>query len=110
MTIVVDMSIFLLGWLIAQILFSGYEAHVPLGKRIGKFAVLFVIFLAIDYFVGRWLFYGLLLVMTVAIAILHGYWFHYRHGIHWRTAEPRAEYLELIGEEGEVFPTSNGTN
>lgn len=98
MTIILDMSIFFAGWLLAQFLFSGYEAHVPLAKRITKFLVLFVIFLAIDYFIGRWAFYGLLLLMTAAIAILHGYWFHHRHGIHWRTAEPRDEYLRLIGE------------
>ncbi|MEJ2349984.1 MAG: hypothetical protein P8Y03_09375 [Anaerolineales bacterium] len=27
------------------------------------------------------------------------YWFHFRHGVHWRTAEPRDRYLQLIGEE-----------
>ena len=98
MTIVLDMSIFLLGWLIAQLLFNGYEAHVPLGKRLVKFLVLFVIFLAINLLVGRAVFYCSLLFVTVAIGILHGYWFHHRHGIHWRTAEPRAEYFQLIGE------------
>ncbi len=98
MTIVLDMSIFFLGWLIAQLLFNGYEVHVSLTKRIAKFLVLFVIFLAIDFFAGRWVFYGLLLLMTAAIGVLHGYWFHHHHGIHWRTAEPRAEYFQLIGE------------
>ena len=98
MTIVLDMAILFLGWLIGQLLFNGYEAHVPLRKRIGKFLVLFVIFLAIDYFVGRWLFYSLLLAMTIAMSFLHGYWFHHRHGIYWCTAEPRDEYLKLIGD------------
>jgi hypothetical protein len=99
MLIYLDMTIFFAGWLLAQILFNGYEAHVPLTKRVAKLAVLFAIFLAIHYFIGRWLFYTLLLLMAVGIGILHGYWFHFRHGIHWRTAEPRHRYLRLIGEE-----------
>ena len=35
---------------------------------------------------------------TPGMAILHGYWFHFRYGIHWRTAEPREQYLRLIGK------------
>ena len=93
-----DMTIFFGGWLAAQILFKDYEAHVPLLKRLSKLGVLFLIFFAIYYFWGRWLFYSLLGLMAVGIGILHGYWFHVRHGIHWRTAEPREKYLRLIGE------------
>ncbi len=96
-----DLSIFLLGWFLAQILFYGYEAHVPWSKRISKLIVLFVVFLPIHYFGGRGIFYGLLLLMTAGIAILHGYWFHFKNGIHWRTAEPRDKYLLLIGEANE---------
>lgn len=33
------------------------------------------------------------------IGILHGYWLRYHNSVHWRTAEPRDEYLEFIGEE-----------
>lgn len=99
MEIYLDMTIFFGGWLVAQILFKGYEAHVPWVKRISKLAVLFLIFLAIYYFWGRWVFYGLLGLMAVGIGILHGYWFHVRHGIHWRTAEPCEKYLRLIGEQ-----------
>lgn len=99
--ITLDMLILVAGWLLAQFLFNGFEAHVPLAKRVSKLLVIFVIFLVIDLFVGRWLFYALLLLMTVGIGILHGYWFHRRHGIHWRTAEPREKYLRLIGEGGD---------
>lgn len=100
MAMVLDLSIFVAGWVLAQILFKGYEAHVPLAKRAAKLAVLTLVFSPIHYFFGRGFFYGLLALMSVGIGILHGYWFHYRNGIHWRTAEPRDKYLQLIGEEG----------
>jgi hypothetical protein len=74
-----------------------------LSRRAAKFAFLFIIFFAIRYFIGRGLFYGLLL-MAMGIGILHGYWFHVRHGIHWRTAEPRDRYLQLIGEQAREDP------
>lgn len=53
---------------------------------------------AVHWLTGRVWFYGLLALMTAGIAILHGYWFHYSNGIHWRTAEPLDRYLELIGK------------
>lgn len=52
MLIFLDMSIFFVGWLLAQILLNGYEAHVSLTKRAAKFAGLFVIFSAIHYYCG----------------------------------------------------------
>ncbi len=99
MTIGFDLAVFVGGWLVAQALFHGFEAHVPLTKRLTKLLVMALIFAAIHYGLGRPYFYGLLGVMTLGIAILHGYWFHHRHGIHWRKAEPRDKYLELIGEK-----------
>lgn len=95
----VDIAIFLGGWIVAQLLFNGFEEHEPWSKRLTKIAVLTIIFGAVDYFLGRSFFYGLLGLMAIGIAILHGYWFHYRHGIHWRTAQPRDKYLRLIGEK-----------
>ena len=96
--IVLDITLLVAGWLLAQFLFSGYEAHVPITKRLSKLVVICIIFIAIRYIAGRTIFYALLLLMTTGITILHGYWFHYRNGIHWRTAEPRDKYLQLIGE------------
>jgi hypothetical protein len=94
-----DLLIFVTGWLIAQLLFHGFEAHVPMSKRLSKLLVMGLLFVVIHSTLGRSFFYGLLALMTMGIGILHGYWFHYKHGIHWRTAEPRAKYLQLIGEE-----------
>lgn len=96
--VVLDMGLFLGGWLLAQALFDGYERHEPWSKRLTKMAVMFVVLLVVRLVIGRAAYYGLLLVASVGIAILHGYWFHYRHGIHWRTAEPRDKYLALIGD------------
>ncbi len=93
-----DAVVFVSGWLVGQWLFRGYEAHVRPSKRLVKLVLLAVVFFAIHQLAGRLWFYGLLMVMAVGTAVLHGYWFHYRHGIHWRTAEPREKYLRLIGK------------
>lgn len=93
-----DLLVLTTGWALSQALFNGYEAHVRWSKRLGKFVTIALVFAAVHFFIGRVVFYGLLALMTAAIAVLHGYWFHHRNGIHWRTAEPRARYLELIGE------------
>jgi len=94
-----DFLVFFGGWGIAQMVFSGYEAHVPGSKRLLKILILGAIFGLVHVLVGRWLFYSLLGTMALGIAILHGYWFHWRNGIHWRKAEPRDKYLRLIGFE-----------
>jgi hypothetical protein len=93
-----DALVFASGWLIGQLVFSGYEAHVRPRKRMIKFAFLAAVFFAVHQLVGRQWFYGLLIAMAAGIALLHGYWFQHRHGIHWRTAEPRERYLRLIGK------------
>jgi hypothetical protein len=94
-----DMAVFMGGWAVAQLLFSGFEAHESWAKRLTKLAVLTGVLLAVRLLWARPYFYGLLGLMTTGITILHGYWFHYRHGIHWRKAEPRDKYLQLIGEK-----------
>ena len=93
-----DWLFFFAGWVAGQTVFHGYEAHVPPMKRLAKLLVMTLLFAAVRIALGRRFFYGLLGLMTAAMAGLHGYWFHHRHGIHWRTAEPREKYLELIGE------------
>lgn len=99
MAIGFDLLFFFCGWLIGQMLFNGYEAHLPLRKRLGKLLILTILFVAVHTLLGRQFFYGLLACMTIGMAILHGYWFHFRHGIDWRTAEPKEKYLRLIGKE-----------
>ncbi len=93
-----DAVVFLSGSLIGLWIFRGYDAHVRPRKRVIKFALVAAVFFAIHQLAGRQWFYGLLMVMAAGIALLHGFWFHHRHGIHWRTAEPREQYLRLIGK------------
>ncbi len=92
-----DLVILILGWLLGQIIFSAYEAHVPGWRRLGKFAVLTTILMCVHMVFGRASFYGCLVALTLAMAVLHGWWFHWRHGVHWRRAEPRHKYWQLIG-------------
>jgi hypothetical protein len=98
MTPYLDALVFIIIWLAAQTVFHGFETHVPLTKKLTKFIVLAASLSGIYALVGRGAYYGMLALMAVGIGILHGYYFHYRHGIHWRTAEPRDRYLTLIGE------------
>ena len=93
-----DGLFFFAGWVTGQIIFQGYEAHVPPMQRLTKLLVLTLTFAAVRITLGRKFFYGLLGLMTAAMAVLHGFWFHYRHGIHWCTAEPKEKYLQLIGK------------
>lgn len=88
----IDTTIFVGCWLIAQRVFRGYEADVHLGKRLTKFFLLGLVSLLVHQLAGRLWFYVLLFLAACAIAFLHGYWFHYRHGTHWRTAEPRDRF------------------
>jgi hypothetical protein len=99
-----DLGVMVLGWGVAQRLFHGYEAHVPWPKRLAKLATLVLVFSVVHTLGGRRAFYGLLGLMTGAIGVLHGYWFQHRHGIHWRTAEPRQRYLALIGQPAPPEP------
>jgi len=96
--IYLDAAVFVAGWLVGQVVFAGYEAHVRPMKKLTKLLVLAAVFFAIHQLAGRTWFYGALAVLATGIGVLHGYWFHHRHGIHWRTAQPREEYLRLIGK------------
>jgi|GEM_PF-1910112 len=98
MTVYLDIFIFITIWLVAQVIFHGFEAHVSFTKRLTKLVVMTSILIAIYAIIGRVAYYAALIILSAGIAVLHGYYFHYRHGIHWRKAEPRDRYLQLIGE------------
>ena len=97
MTLATDLFLFLFVWAIAQSVFRAYEAHVSKQKRLLKLAALLAVLAAVHLTVGRIGFYAFLGLLTAGMILLHGYWFHCRHGIHWRTAEPKDRYLTLIG-------------
>jgi hypothetical protein len=92
-----EFAIVVASWGIASVVFRGYEAHVPWSKRVWKLLVVLVLLTTVHLVAGRVWFYACLGALSAGIAVLHGYWFHHKHGIHWRTAEPRAAYLRLIG-------------
>ena len=95
-TLLIDIAVFAVIWALAQWAFNGFEAHLSAARRCAKL-VLVAVALGIAYYIGgRPAYYGVIAAMSVGIAVLHGYWFHYRHGIHWRKAEPRDKYLDLI--------------
>ena len=93
-----DLLFLFAGWAAGQLVFGGYESHVTSRKRLAKLVIMTLVFGTVRLAFGRRVFFGLLGLMTAGMVILHGYWFHHRHGIHWRTAEPRDRYLQLIGQ------------
>ena len=93
----IELSVWVLTWVVGSLVFAGYEVHVPWAKRTLKLVVMLGILTVVHVVLGRFWFYGVLAFAGVGMAILHGWWFHHRHGVHWRTAEPRAKYLALSG-------------
>ena len=94
---VFDFIFVLTGGVIANVVFNNFEKHLPLWRRIGKFAILLLILSAIGFLLGRYGFYGALALLTVGQIVLHGWWFP-RHGINGLSAEPYDKYLALIHE------------
>ena len=104
MEVLIDIAVFLVAWGVAQLMFQGYAAHVSWTRRAAKLAVMLVVLYVAHGLGGRYAFYGVVAFATVGMMVLHLYWFHVRHGIHWRTAEPREKYLELIGARRNAEP------
>ena len=92
-----DISLLFGRWGLGQWLFRGYEAHICLSRKLLKLTVLSDLLLTVCQGLGRGVFYGLLGLLSLDIVFLHGLWFHKRHGIHWRKAEPRDKDLRLTG-------------
>ena len=91
----VDLVIVIAGWAAGSAVFNGYEQHLRWHRRLLKLVAMLSVFTIVGVLGSRVAFYGLLAVVGLAITVLHGWWFP-KHDIHWRTAEPREEYLDLI--------------
>jgi len=52
--IVFDFLFLFSGWVVGQLLFQGYEAHVPWSKRLGKLAVMTLIFAVVLVSLSQW--------------------------------------------------------
>jgi Mg/Co/Ni transporter MgtE len=90
-----DLVVFLAVAIAANVVFDGFERHLPLRRRAAKLAALAAVLATIGHFAGRAAFWGVIAALTLAQIVLHAWWFP-RHGVHWRTAEPRERYLALI--------------
>ncbi len=91
-----DMLILLFGCIVGNIVFNNFAKHLPVYRRVLKYVVLFSVLGAIGLLLGRIVFWSVIGLMVVGLAILHGWWLP-RNGVNGLTAEPRDRYLALIG-------------
>lgn len=75
--------------------FNNFEKHVPFNRRIAKLFIVVGTLAVIGILFSRYAFWGVIALMTVGQAYLHGSYFP-KHGINGLTAEPHDEYLEVI--------------
>jgi len=89
------MSIFAFG----NVLFGRFEDHKPRGRRVLKVTIVSGVVLLLSSTLGRAWSFGLIGVMLLAAAWVHGYWLP-KQGINGWTAEPRDKYLALVTRKG----------
>jgi hypothetical protein len=92
----VDILFAIGGCVIGNIVFNNFERHLPLYRRIAKYAILFAVLALIGLLLGRIAFWSVIGLMAIGQTVLHAWWFP-RNGINGLTAEPHERYLELIG-------------
>ena len=77
------------------LVFNDFEKHVPAQKRVTKLFIVVVVLAVIGFLFGRFVFWGVITLMTIGQVYLHGMYFP-KHGINGLTAEPYDKYLETI--------------
>ncbi len=77
------------------IVFNNFEKHLPVKKRISKLFVIVGVLAVLGILFGRYIFWGIIALMTMGQVYLHG-WYFPKHGINGLTAEPHDRYLEVI--------------
>ena len=75
--------------------FNNFEKHIPIQHRVTKLFVVIGVLAIIGILFGRFVFWGLITLMTIGQIYLHG-WYFPKHGINGLTAEPYDKYLETI--------------
>ena len=75
--------------------FNNFEKHLPFKKRITKLFVVVGVLAVIGILFGRYVFWGVIILMTLGQVYLHG-WYFPKQGINGLTAEPQDKYLEVI--------------
>jgi hypothetical protein len=77
------------------IVFNNFEKHLPLQRRVTKLFIVLGVLSVIGIVFGRFVFWGVIGLMTIGQVYLHG-WYFPQHGINGLTAEPHDKYLEVI--------------
>ena len=77
------------------LVFNNFEKHLPLKRRVVKLLVVVGILAVLGVLFGRYVFWGIITLMTLGQIYLHG-WYFPKHGINGLTAEPHDKYLEVI--------------
>ena len=69
------------------IVFNNFEKHLPFKRRIAKLLVVVGVLAVLGILFGRYVFWGIITLMTLGQIYLHG-WYFPKHGINGLTAEP----------------------
>ena len=77
--------------------FNNFERHLPVKRRITKLFVVVGVLAVLGILFGRYVFWGIITLMTMGQIYLHG-WYFPKHGINGLTAEPHDKYLEVIAK------------
>lgn len=77
------------------LVFNNFEKHLPIKRRIIKLLMVVSILAALGILFGRYVYWGVITLMTMGQIYLHG-WYFPKQGINGLTAEPNDKYLEVI--------------
>jgi hypothetical protein len=89
--------VFIIASIAYFVLFNNFEKHVPLQRRIIKLLIVVGVLAVIGILFGRYVFWGVITLMTFGQIYLHGVYFP-KHGINGLTAEPYDKYLQVIAK------------
>lgn len=94
-SIVELLIVFIIASIAYFIAFNNFEKHVPVQRRVTKLFVVVGTLAIIGILFGRFVFWGIIILMTIGQVYLHG-WYFPKHGINGLTAEPYDKYLSTI--------------
>ena len=94
-SIVELLIVFIIASIAYFIAFNNFEKHLPVQRRVTKLFVVVGTLAIIGILFGRFVFWGIIILMTIGQVYLHG-WYFPKHGINGLTAEPYDKYLATI--------------
>jgi len=87
--------VFIVSGIAYFLVFNNFERHLPIPRRLTKLIVVVSVLAIIGILFGRFVFWGVITMMTMGQIYLHG-WYFPKQGINGLTAEPHDKYLEVI--------------